>query len=86
MVARRQAERVDQATEAHERDDRPTQFHDLLGREVRAEIVEHLLVDVVVVDEEALRVAKGGFFVGAEVASRPVTNLGDGSFVERGSL
>jgi hypothetical protein len=53
---------------------------------VRAEVVEHLLVDVVVVDEQALRVAQGGLLVGAEVAGRPVTNLGDGLFVKRGSL
>ena len=31
-------------------------------------------------------VANGSNLVGAEVAGRPVTNLGDGSFVKRGSL
>ena len=86
MVARRQAEGVDQAAVTHERNDRPTEFHDLLGREVRAEVVEHLLVDVVVVDEQALRVAQGGFLVSAKVAGRPITNLSDGGFVKRGSL
>ena len=77
---------MDQTAVAHEGDDGPAEFNDRLGCEVGSELVEHFLVDVVVVDEETLRVAKSGLFVGAEVSLGPVANLGDCGFVERGTL
>lgn len=67
VVARRQPERVDQAAVAHVRHDRPAQLHDLLGREVPCEVVEQLLVDVLMVDVEALRVAERGLLAIREV-------------------
>ena len=58
MVSGRETERMNQSAVAHERDDRPAQLDDLLGREVLSEIVEHFLVNVVVIDEETLRIAQ----------------------------
>jgi len=65
---------VDQPPESQVADDRPAQLHDLLLRVVLEEVVEQFLVDVAVVDEEALRVAQRGLLSGRErslVAPRP---------------
>ncbi|MFN0145315.1 MAG: hypothetical protein ACKVT1_02300 [Dehalococcoidia bacterium] len=46
------------------------------------QVVEELLVDVVVVDEEALGIAEGGLLGVGEVVVAPGANAGDGILFE----
>ncbi len=82
MLAGRETEGVDQAAKGHIRSDGPAEFDDLLGGEVLLHVVEHLAVDVLMVDEEAFGVAEGGLFAGREVRVGPLCDLADGLFLK----
>jgi|GEM_PF-5107391 hypothetical protein len=82
MLAGRQTEGMNEASERHVRGDGPTQFDDLLGGEVLLHVVEHLTVDVLVVDEETFGVAQGGLFAGREVGVGPLLDLADDLFLK----
>jgi hypothetical protein len=73
---------VDQAAVAHVADDGPAEFEDLLFGVVLEEFVEEVLVDVGVVDEQPLRVVKGGFLGRGEVLVAPGADAGDGFLFE----
>ena len=77
-----QPEGVDQPAEAHVAHDRPPEFNDLLFRVVAKQVVEQFLVDVVVVDEEPLRVGECRLLRLAEVLVAPRPDLGDGLFLQ----
>ena len=68
---------MDQAAEAEVTHHRPANLHDLLLGVVLEELVEELLVDVVVVDEEALGVVERGLLGVAEVLVAPGCDLVD---------
>ena len=77
-----QPERVDQPAEAHVAHDRPPEFNDLLFGVVAKQVFEQILVDVVVVDEEPLRVGECGLLRCAEVLVAPRPDLGDSLFLK----
>ncbi len=77
-LARPQTERVDQPPEAEVAHNRPADLHDLLLRVVLEELVEQRLVDVVVVDEEALGVVERSLLGLPEILVAPGRDLVDG--------
>ena len=73
---------MDQPPEAEVAHDRPADLHDLLLGVVLEELVEQRLVDVVVVDEEALRVVEGCLLGLAEILVAPGRDLLDRLLLE----
>lgn len=73
---------MDEAAKAEVADDSPAEFDDLAFGEVFAKLVEEFLVDVVVVDEEAFRVVKGGHLGGRKAGIAPGADPGDGFLFE----
>lgn len=73
---------MDQPAEAHVAHHGPGDLHDLLLGVMLEQVVEELLVDVVVVDEEALGIAEGGLLGVGEVVVAPGANAGDGILFE----
>ena len=83
QVVGAQAEAPDQPAVGHARDDRPPEFHDLLRRELLVQVVEQLLIDVLMVDEEALGEAQCRLCPRAEVGVAPVSDLAGRRLIEQ---
>ena len=73
---------MDQPPEAEIAHHRPADFEDLLLRVVQQQFIEQVLVDVGVVDEEALGVVQRGLLGVAEVAFAPIADLRDSRLFE----
>ena len=73
---------MDEAAKAEVAHDRPADLEDLGLAVVLEELVEERLVDVVVVDVEALGIMERGLFGVAEVGVAPGPNLRDGLLFE----
>jgi hypothetical protein len=73
---------VDEAPEAEVADDGPAQFDYLLLGVVLEQLVEEFVVDVLVVQHQALRVVQCRFLGRAEVLVAPGPNLRDGLLVQ----
>jgi len=73
---------VDQPPEAEIADHGPPELDDLLFAVELQQLIEERLVDVVVVDEEALGVMQGRLLGVAEVGVGPVADLRDGFLFE----
>lgn len=73
---------MDEPPEAKVADDGPADLDDLLLGVVLEEVIEHRLIDVVVVDEQALGVTEGGLLGLGEVLVSPAADLRYGCLVE----
>lgn len=73
---------MNEPAEAHIAHDCPSEFDDLLFCVEPQEVIEHLLVDVVVIDEEPLRIPERRFLSIAKVLVAPRSNLRDRLFFQ----
>ncbi len=82
LLRRPQSECVDQPAVSHVACDGPSQLHDLFLGVVEEEFVEQVLVDVGVVNEDALGVMESGLFGVRKALVAPGADPGDSFLFE----